>query len=127
MNDYNKTVVVLGASAKRERYSNQAVEMLKEYGYRVIPVNPVEDAIHGIEVAKRLADIEIEVHTLTMYVNQKVSLALAADIMKLKPERIIFNPGAENPELENICERNQIRIIKACTLVLLRTGQFEEV
>jgi hypothetical protein len=127
MMNSNKTVVVLGASAKKERYSNQAVKMLQEYGYKVIPVNPVQDEIHGVEVVKCLTDIEFEVHTLTMYVNSKVSLQLTTDIMRLRPERVIFNPGTENNELENICQRNKIRVIKACTLVLLRTEQFDEI
>ena len=35
-----RTVVVLGASPKPVRYSYQAVKLLKDKGYRVIPVHP---------------------------------------------------------------------------------------
>jgi len=42
----------------------------------------------------------------------------------LKPGRVIFNPGTENSELVERLEGNDILVEEACTLVLLRTGQF---
>jgi hypothetical protein len=42
----------------------------------------------------------------------------------LKPERIIFNPGAENPELEALADQAGIKVLEACTLVMLNTRQF---
>ncbi|MGF6846174.1 hypothetical protein QFZ51_001409 [Chitinophaga sp. W3I9] len=44
--------------------------------------------------------------------------------MQLQPRRIIFNPGAENPELEDIAREHNIQPVEACTLVMLSTGQF---
>ena len=38
--------------------------------------------------------------------------------------RVIFNPGAENPELEATLEERGIPTLRACMLVLLSTGQF---
>jgi len=124
MSEKNQTVVVLGASPKPERYSNQAVAMLKEYGYKVIPVNPSGVNIHNLATEKNLDDIKIPVGTLTMYVGAKISSGEQKAILRLKPERVIFNPATENPELEIILENNGIKIVHACTLVLLRTGQF---
>lgn len=124
MSEKNQTVVVLGASPKPERYSNQAVAMLKEYGYEVIPVNPSGVNIHDLSTEKSLDDIKVPVGTLTMYVGLKISLGQQEAILRLKPERVIFNPGTENPELETALASNGIKIIHACTLVLLRTEQF---
>jgi hypothetical protein len=42
----------------------------------------------------------------------------------LHPKRIIFNPGAENAELEKLATDNGIKPMEACTLVLLSTGQY---
>ena len=124
MSEKNQAVVVLGASPKPERYSNQAVAMLKEYGYNVIPVNPSGVSIHDLSTEKSLDDIKIPVGTLTMYVGAKISTGEQKAILRLKPERVIFNPATENPELETTLENNGIKIVNACTLVLLRTGQF---
>ncbi len=124
MSDETRTVVVLGASPKSERYSNQAVAMLKEHGYEVVPVNPSGVSIHDLCTMKNLGEIEIPVDTLTMYVGPAVSTAQKDAILELSPKRVIFNPGSENSELEAALAANGIKVIHACTLVMLRTGQF---
>ena len=124
MNNQDHTVVVLGASDKPQRYSNMAVRLLKELGYRVIPVHRNLDEIEHIPAVHSLADIQDRVHTLTMYVGPQRSAALADDILGLKPDRVIFNPGSESEALEERLQQNDILTIRACTLVMLQSGQF---
>jgi predicted CoA-binding protein len=124
MNNTNKTVVVLGASKKPERYSFKAVEMLLEGGYKVIPVNVSGGTVLGLPITKTLSDISEPVHTLSMYINPSLSDNLTDEIISLKPQRIIFNPGTENSVLSQKCQSAGIEITEACTLVLLRTKQF---
>jgi uncharacterized protein len=45
-------------------------------------------------------------------------------IIAQNPRRVIFNPGAENPEFEKKLQDKGITTIEACTLVLLGTGQY---
>ncbi len=45
-------------------------------------------------------------------------------LLSLRPRRIIFNPGAENPELKKKAEALGIETEEACTLVLLATDQY---
>jgi uncharacterized protein len=49
---------------------------------------------------------------------------MAGAIIAAKPARVIFNPGTENPELEEHLAAAGIAVVHACTLVLLRTGRF---
>jgi len=119
-----ETVAVLGASPKPERYSNRAVRMLAEYGHRVIPVNPAQSRIEGLPVSRRLEDVPGPVDTVTLYLSPDHSSPLLPGLLALKPRRVIFNPGAENPGLESALEMAGIEALEACTLVLLRTGQF---
>lgn len=118
------TVAVLGASAKPQRYSYKCVELLKEHGHKVIPVTPAKVEILGIMPVSSMEEIKEEVDILTMYVNAERSTALTNTIISLNPRKIIFNPGAENPELRKTCEANGIKTESACTLVLLNTNQF---
>jgi len=37
---------------------------------------------------------------------------------------VIFNPGAENPELSTMLKEAGIEPVEACTLVMLNTGQY---
>ena len=73
---------------------------------------------------KRLADIPAPLHTVTMYVSPALSTGMAGEILAAKPARVVFNPGTENPELEDQLAAAGIAVVRACTLVLLRTGQF---
>jgi len=117
-------VVVLGASPKPQRYSNQAIRLLLEDGYRITPVNPAIPVIEGIEVTHQLADIGDKVHTLTMYVGEARSRKMHNDILALNPARVIFNPGSESATLMSDLEAQGAECIEGCTLVMLRTNQF---
>ena len=119
-----KTTVVLGASPKPDRFSNKALRMLREHGYHVVPVHPVHTEIEGLPAAKSLAAITDPVDTLTMYVNAAQSASLAEAILRLAPRRIIFNPGAENAELERKLSEAGIECRNACTLVMLRSKTY---
>ena len=117
-------VAILGASNKPERYSHQAVVLLAQKGHAVYPIHPALAEIDGHRVFKRLADVPVSLHTVTMYVSPALSSGLAGEIAAARPARVIFNPGTENPELEAQLAGAGIVVVRACTLVLLRTGQF---
>lgn len=117
-------VAILGASDRKDRYAYMAFRMLQEYGHEPIPVNPQLKEVEGVPVRARLGDIEESVDTLTMYVGAPISAKLAPEILALKPKRVIFNPGSENPELEARLNEQGMAVERACTLVLLRTKQF---
>lgn len=120
----NSTVAVLGASTNEERYSFKAVRMLKEYSHTPIPVHPSGHTVDGVPALKSLSDIKEPVDTVTCYVNEKISDGEYDRIVGLKPRRVIFNPGSENENLAARLEAVGIEVVRACTLVMLRTGQF---
>jgi predicted CoA-binding protein len=124
MTDSNQTVAVLGASNKPDRYSHQAVLLLKEHGHTVIPIHPALTEIDGTPVTPSLADIDQPVDTLTLYLNPARSAELTEEILDLAPARVIFNPGTESPDLASALTDQGIPHENACTLVLLRSNQF---
>lgn len=124
MNKSEITVAVLGASHKPERYSNRAIRLLKQHGYRVIPVHPVQKEIEGLSVVHSIKEIDCPVNTLTVYVGPDRSSQMIDDIVSLNPERVILNPGTESETLETALTKNSIPFLEACTLVMLQSGQF---
>jgi uncharacterized protein len=120
----DRTVVVLGASPKPVRYSYQATKLLKDQGYRVIPVHPKARQIEQIPVVAGLACIRAPIDTLTLYLGPERVRDQVRAIVELRPGRVILNPGAGSRELENALRLAGIPYEHACTLVLLRTGQF---
>ncbi|MFW5870618.1 MAG: CoA-binding protein [Candidatus Sumerlaeota bacterium] len=118
-------VAVVGASPKPQRYSYRAIVRLQEGGHKVFAVTPKQlDDIEGAEVFASITDIPEDIHTATLYLSAKNSDTIADEIMKAKPQRIIFNPGAENPALAERAQEENIETLEACTLVMLSTGQF---
>ncbi|ATL45950.1 CoA-binding protein [Chitinophaga caeni] len=118
-----KKTVVLGASTNPERYSNLAVHKLKAHHHPVIAIGKKEGMIEDTPIITEHPPVD-DVDTVTIYLNPKHQEEYYDYILSLKPKRIIFNPGAENPELKKIALDNDILPQEACTLVLLSTGQF---
>jgi len=120
-----QVVAILGASEKPDRFANKAFHMLRQYGHAPIPVSPRLKEIEGMQVFSSLNEIKNPVDTLTMYVGPERSNELTADILALHPKRVIFNPGSENPRLQEILKGADIPVVEACTLVMLQTGNFD--
>jgi len=118
-----QTVAVLGASDNPERYSHQALILLAALGHTVLPVHPTLTTITGHTVYKDLSALP-PVDTLTLYVGAARLPAMSEEIVRLGPGRVIFNPGTESPALQSALDAAGIPWMEACTLVLLRTGQF---
>ncbi|WP_409479496.1 CoA-binding protein [Pseudobdellovibrio sp. HCB154] len=117
-------VVIVGASDKPDRFAYKAMVMLKQYGHEPILVNPTLKEIEGHTVYPDLDQVLRPVDTLTMYVNPRISVAMKDQIIALKPKRVIFNPGTENPAIAFDLKKTGIDTIHACTLVMLSTGEF---
>lgn len=124
MDNAEINVAVLGASSNPERYSNKAVNLLRDKGYSVIPVHPSLSEIDEIPVVKSLRSIREPVHTLSVYISPDRISGHVNDIIDLKPGRVILNPGTESHELKQALTENNIPYQEACTLVLLKTNQF---
>jgi hypothetical protein len=118
-----KKTLVLGASANPERYSNLAVRRLRNAGHLVSAIGRMPATVGDVEiVADKLVISEVD--TVTLYLNPANQKEYYDYILSLHPKRIIFNPGAENPELEALASAHGIEPVEACTLVLLSTGQY---
>jgi predicted CoA-binding protein len=118
------TVAVVGASEKPDRYSNRTVRMLASHGFKPIPVSRSGKDILGQKGYTSLADVPDRIDTVTMYVSPDNQAPVIRDILAIRPRRVIFNPGAENPDAATILQQHGISVEEACTLVLLSTGQF---
>ena len=119
-----ETVAVLGASPKPDRYAYRAMEMLRQYGHRAIPVNPAFKEVLGETCYRGIAEAPQPIDTVTLYLGKQRSDPLVAEILEAKPRRIIMNPGAENEDLAEKARVAGIEVVEGCTLVMLQTGRF---
>ena len=118
-----KRTLVLGASLKPNRYSNYAIQRLVANKFEVLAFGLEKGTVLGIQIDTELLPYK-DLHTVTIYLNSKRQKDYYDYIIALKPERVIFNPGTENPEFYKVLKENEIPFEAACTLVLLATNQY---
>lgn len=119
-----QTVAILGASTDTSRYASRAQRLLTEKGHRVIPVTARAAQVDGVGAVHSLADIDAPVDTVTVYLRPSISARYLEQLLALRPRRVIFNPGAENPALATALRAQGIDCLEECTLVMLRSGRF---
>ena len=115
--------LVFGASTKSSRYSYFAVERLLATGREVVAFGNKKGKISTVEIDTSLVPYR-DIHTVTLYLNPNNQKPYYEYLISLKPKRIIFNPGTENPEFYTLLKQNEIAYEVACTLVLLSTNQY---
>ena len=118
-----KTTLVIGASPKPERYSNAAVKLLQAYGHPVIALAKRAGFIGSVPIRTNVPADE-PIHTVTLYVGPQHQPEYYDFLLKLKPRRVIFNPGTFNEELENMLQKEGIEPVEHCTLIMLRSNEY---
>ncbi len=119
-----RSTVIIGASPNPENYSYKATVNLKAQGHKVYPIGIKPGDIEGEKIIND-RPIPNDVDTVTMYLSAKNQKDWYDYILSLKPKRIIFNPGTENPEFEEMTKKQGIETLNACTLVMLSIGNYE--
>jgi predicted CoA-binding protein len=115
--------LVIGASENTSRYSNIAINMLAEYKHEVVGIGSKAGNVAGVEFGTEQVPFS-DIDTVTIYVGPQNQENVIPYVLDLKPRRIIFNPGTENQTFAQQAEKQGIEVVEACTLVMLRTGQF---
>lgn len=118
-----KKTLVLGASTNPDRYSFMAIKNLRMKGHEVVAIGKRSGRVKDVDIEVEPAIID-DLDTVTLYLNQGNQKPYYDYILEQKPNRIIFNPGAENRELAQKAKENGIKTMNACTLVMLSTGQY---
>jgi uncharacterized protein len=118
-----KKTLVLGASEKPWRYSHMALQLLASKGVPAVAVGQSGGKVGSVAIVTGQPAYS-DIHTVTMYVSPEHQGTLEKYILELRPKRIIFNPGTENRALAEKANSEGIEVVEACTLVMLRTGQF---
>lgn len=116
--------LVLGASTNPQRYSHTATRRLLAAGHDVVLVGGRPGEVAGQTIYEEAVEVE-GVDTVTLYIGPARQPAYYDYVVEqLRPRRIIFNPGTENPELMRLARDAGIEVEVACTLVLLATGEY---
>jgi predicted CoA-binding protein len=121
--DKSKVTLVVGASENPSRYSNIAIKRLLEHQLPVLAMGSKKGVVENVEIETEFSSFK-NIDTVTLYVGPQNQEALIPQIINLKPRRIIFNPGTENPDFIAKATEKGIETEIACTLVLLSLNSY---
>lgn len=123
VNNGLKTLVV-GASLNPERYAYRAIQQLVAAKHPVVAIGLKQGTVFGIPIEPPFKLFQ-EIHTVTLYLGPKHQADYYDYILSLKPKRVLFNPGTENPHFSTFLQQHGIAWENACTLILLSTNQYQ--
>ncbi len=117
--------LVMGASPNPKRYSYKAVELLQENDLPVLAFGIREGNIGDVAINTGLDSLDGQhLDTISLYLAPSNQQQYYDWILAANPQRVIFNPGTENREFEQLLAEKGIEPLQACTLVMLKTGQY---
>jgi hypothetical protein len=119
-----KITLVLGASPKPERYSNRAIRSLLSRKMQVIAIAKRAFDMDDLKIIQGMPEDIGPVHTVALYLNANNQKEYYDYIISLKPKRIIFNPGTENSEFEEMLRNKDIEVVTDCVLVMIACGKY---
>lgn len=123
MGSEKKKTLILGATTNPARYAYLAAHRLVAAGHDIFNIGIKKGASAGVEI-RPAGTVLPDIDTVTLYIGPQLQAEYYDYIIETHPKRIIFNPGTENPELEALAKHHGIEVVRACTLVMLSTGQY---
>ncbi len=121
----SKKTAILGATPNSQRYAYFAADRLTAQDHEIVPIGIKNGSVFGKEILNlRDKPAVSDIDTVTMYIGPKNQGEWEDYILSLKPRRIIFNPGSENPHLAEKASSEGIEVMNACTLVMLGNGLY---
>jgi predicted CoA-binding protein len=115
-----KTIAVIGASSDRRKYGNKCVRAYQRAGYRVYPVNLVEDEVEGEPVSRSVTEVPADLDLISLYLPPPRALkVLGAIAEKGAADGVFFNPGTWDREVIAEAEELGIHARRECAIVAI--------
>jgi predicted CoA-binding protein len=112
-----KSVVILGASANRNKFGNKSLRAYQHQGYAVYPVNPRETEIEGERVYRSVSEVPVRPDIVTIYMPPEKLLPLLAEIAAKGCDELWLNLGTESDAVLAETERLGLKVVQACSII----------
>ena len=110
------TVAVIGASTDRNKYGNKALRAFKKRGYTVVPINPNETKVEGIQAYGSVVDYPKAIDEATVYVPAEVGIRVIDELARKGIRRVWLNPGADDPAVVARAQALGLETIRRCSI-----------
>lgn len=118
-----KSVALVGATDREEKYGNIILKFLQRYGhYDIYPVNPnlKLNELLGLKVYRNLAEVPVKLDLIVAVVPAKVTNEVLSQAIELGVANFWCQPGASNNETQQIACGKINLVVDECIMVALR-------
>ena len=121
--DNVKTIAVVGASSKADRDSYRVMKFLKDFGYKIFPVNPYNNRILGQECYPDLSTIKERIDMVDVFRAIEHIPRIANEAIKIKAKIFWTQEGLYCEEAEKIAKSAGLKVIMdQCPKKILENG-----
>ena len=113
-----KTIAMVGVSKDNKKTSTIVMKYMKNYGFKVYPVNPSAkgEKILGEEVYAKITDIKKNVDIVDVFRPSKEAYEIAKDAVKIGAKVLWLQLGIRNENAKKLVEENKMEYIEnKCT------------
>jgi predicted CoA-binding protein len=112
---------VVGASPRRHKYGNKVLRCYQQNGRAVIPVNPREVEVEGLQCVASVLDLPDDVHSVSVITPPAVTERVVDEAVRRGIRNVWMQPGAESERAVAACVAGGINVIAdgSCLLVVL--------
>ena len=113
-----RRVAVIGASTDRRKFGNKAVRAFLRQGYDVVPINPHEAQVEGLQAYRSVLDVPGPIDMATLYVPPETGLAVIERDRPQGHPRGVAEPRRREPGAGG-ARRSALGLspIEACSIV----------
>ena len=112
-----RTIAVVGASSDRQKFGNKALRAYLAEGYTVIPINPNEREVEGLQTFASVLDVPGPIDMVTVYVQPEIAMRLLDEFEQKGIPEVWINPGAETDEMIDTARKRKTKVIFACSII----------
>lgn len=111
----SKTIAIVGLSDKPERDSFRVAKYLKDHGYTIIPVNPVQAEILGEKSYPDLASIPVQVDIVDIFRNVEAIPGIVEEAIEIKAKVVWMQRGlAHNESAQKARDAGLVAVQSKC-------------
>jgi predicted CoA-binding protein len=112
-----KVVAVIGASSNPRKFGNRAVRAFRRQGYTVIPINPNESQVEGLQAYGSVLDVAEAIDMATFYVPPHIGEKVMPEVARKQIPEVWLNPGSESDALIRLARSLDVQPIVACSII----------
>ena len=113
----SKTIAIVGASSDRSKFGNKAVRAYLAEGWTVYPVNRAGGRIEGLDALTRLAEVDVDLDRISVYLPPRVLLKVLPEIAAAGAAEVWLNPGSFDDAVLDTAADLELPVHAACSIV----------